>query len=158
MIENEMAVQLVDSFFNPVLSQQSRLTLEIASVNKSGFSSGMFVDNDNGTYCIRYVVKDVGTYEMCVSFDGKRLSPCHFGVNVYGVEYFPKANDDNISVWEDESIAFDVLGNDYFASNNASIVELSKIVVRFYRMEISLDTLLTKIITGMTLLHTHYLM
>jgi hypothetical protein len=84
MIENEMAVQLVDSFFNPVLSQQSRLTLEIASVNKSGFSSGMFVDNDNGTYCIRYVVKDGGTYEMCVSFDGKRLSPCPFGVNVYG--------------------------------------------------------------------------
>ncbi|KAJ6991351.1 hypothetical protein NC653_019521 [Populus alba x Populus x berolinensis] len=126
MIENEMAVQLVDSFFNPVLSQQSRLTLEIASVNKSGFSSGMFVDNDNGTYCIRYVVKDVGTYEMCVSFDGKRLSPCPFGVNVYGVEYFPKANDDNISVWEDESIAFDVLANDYFAGNNASIVEFSK--------------------------------
>ncbi|KAH8502369.1 hypothetical protein H0E87_013897 [Populus deltoides] len=126
MIENEMAVQLVDSFFNPVLSQQSRLTLEIASVNKSGFSSGMFVDNDNGTYCIRYVVKDGGTYEMCVSFDGKRLSPCPFGVNVYGVEYFPKAKDDNISVWEDESIAFDVLANDYFAGNNASIVELSK--------------------------------
>ncbi|KAJ6991357.1 protein GAMETE EXPRESSED 2-like [Populus alba x Populus x berolinensis] len=126
MIENEMAVQLVDSFFNPVLSQQSRLTLEIASVNKSGFSSGMFVDNDNGTYCIRYAVKDVGAYEMCVSFDGKRLSPCPLGVNMYGVEYFPKANDDNISVWEDESIAFDVLANDYFAGNNASIVELSK--------------------------------
>lgn len=43
------------------------------------------------------------------------------------VEYFPKANDDNISVWEDESIAFDVLANDYFAGNNASIVELSKV-------------------------------
>ncbi|KAJ6741152.1 JITTERBUG ISOFORM N [Salix purpurea] len=127
MIENEMAVQLVDSFFNPVLSQQSRLELEIASVNKSGFSSGDFVDNNNGTYSIRYVVKDVGTYEMCVSFDGKRLSPCPVGVNVYSVEYFPKAIDDNISVWEDESIAFDVLANDYFAGNNASIVTLSKV-------------------------------
>ncbi|KAG5242094.1 protein GAMETE EXPRESSED [Salix suchowensis] len=126
MIENEMAVQLVDSFFNPVLSQQSRLELEIASVNKSGFSSGDFVDNNNGTYSIRYVVKDVGTYEMCVSFDGKRLSPCPVGVNVYSVEYFPKAIDDNISVWEDESIAFDVLANDYYAGNNASIVTLSK--------------------------------
>ncbi|KAB5548395.1 hypothetical protein DKX38_011801 [Salix brachista] len=126
MIENEVAVQLVDSFFNPVLSQQSRLELEIASVNKSGFSSGDFVDNNNGTYSIRYVVKDVGTYEMCVSFDGKRMSPCPFGVNVYSVEYFPKATDDNISVWEDESIAFDVLANDYFAGNNASIVTLSK--------------------------------
>ncbi|KAJ6733857.1 JITTERBUG ISOFORM N [Salix koriyanagi] len=126
MIENEMAVQLVDSFFNPVLSKQSRLTLEIASVNKSGFSSGDFVDNNNGTYSIQYVVKDVGTYEMCVSFDGKRLSPCPVGVNVYSVEYFPKAIDDNISVWEDESIAFDVLANDYYAGNNASIVTLSK--------------------------------
>ncbi|CAK7322575.1 unnamed protein product [Dovyalis caffra] len=126
MIENEIAVQLVDSFSNPVLSQQSRLTLEIASVNKSGFSSGTFVENNNGTYSIRYAVKDVGTYEMCVSFDGKRLSPCPFGVNVYGVEYFPKANDDKISVWEDESIAFDVLENDYFEGNNASIVESSK--------------------------------
>ena len=43
------------------------------------------------------------------------------------VEYFPKATDDNISVWEDESIAFDVLANDYFAGNNASIVTLSKV-------------------------------
>lgn len=42
-------------------------------------------------------------------------------------EYFPRAYIDTISVWEDESIAFDVLANDYFAGNNASVVEFSKV-------------------------------
>lgn len=42
-------------------------------------------------------------------------------------EYFPKAENDTVSVWEDESIAFDVLANDYFAGNNASVVEFSKV-------------------------------
>lgn len=83
LIENEIIVQLMDSCSNPVLSQQSRLKLEIASVNKSGFSNGMFVDNNDGSYTGHYLVKDVGTYEMCVSFEGKHLSPCPFGVNVY---------------------------------------------------------------------------
>uniref|UniRef100_A0A2C9W1T6 GEX2 N-terminal Ig-like domain-containing protein n=1 Tax=Manihot esculenta TaxID=3983 RepID=A0A2C9W1T6_MANES len=125
LIENEMWVQLMDSFSNHVLSQQSLLKLEIA-VNRSGFSTEMFVDNNDGSYTCQYMAKDVGTYEMCVSFDGLHLMPCPFGVNVYGGEYFPKAYDDKISVWEDESIAFDVLANDYFAGHNASIVEFSK--------------------------------
>ncbi|KAF2300171.1 hypothetical protein GH714_010338 [Hevea brasiliensis] len=126
LTENEIWVQLMDTFSNPVLSQQSLLKLEIASVNRSGFSTGMFVDNDDGSYTCQYMARDVGTYEMCVSFDGIRFSPCPFGVNVYGGEYFPKAYDDKISVWEDESIAFDVLANDYFAGHNASIVEFLK--------------------------------
>ncbi|XP_037491520.1 protein GAMETE EXPRESSED 2 isoform X4 [Jatropha curcas] len=126
LIENEIVVQLMDTFSNPVLSQQSRLNLEIDSVNRSVFSTGMFVDNNDGLYTCRYVAKDVGTYEMCVSFDGKRFTPCPFGANVYSSEYFPKAYDDTISVREDESIAVDVLANDYFAGNNASIVEFSK--------------------------------
>ncbi|KAJ9189231.1 hypothetical protein P3X46_000548, partial [Hevea brasiliensis] len=126
LTENEIWVQLMDTFSNPVLSQLSLLKLEIASVNRSGFSTGMFVDNDDGSYTCQYMARDVGTYEMCVSFDGIRFSPCPFGVNVYGGEYFPKAYDDKISVWEDESIAFDVLANDYFAGHNASIVEFLK--------------------------------
>lgn len=32
-----------------------------------------------------------------------------------------------MSVWEDESIALDALANDYFAGNNASIIEFSKV-------------------------------
>ncbi|KAL0388814.1 UNVERIFIED_CONTAM: protein GAMETE EXPRESSED 2 [Sesamum radiatum] len=48
------------------------------------------------------------------------------GVNVYNSEYFPKAYNDTVSVWEDESIPFNVLENDYFAGGNASILEYSK--------------------------------
>lgn len=83
MINNDVVVQLVDSFFNPVLSQQSRLKLNIVSVNSSGFSSSMFVDNSNGSYTVHYLAEDVGSYEMCASFEGKQVSPCPFGVNVY---------------------------------------------------------------------------
>ncbi|KAK9288766.1 hypothetical protein L1049_017230 [Liquidambar formosana] len=126
LIKNEVLVQLLDSFFNPLLSQQSRLKLEIGSVNSSGFQTWMFVDNGNGSYVGNYLAKDVGTYELCASFDGNRFSPCPFGVNVYSSEYFPKAYNDTISVWEDESIAFDALANDYFAGGNASIIEFSK--------------------------------
>uniref|UniRef100_A0A251L0W3 GEX2 N-terminal Ig-like domain-containing protein n=1 Tax=Manihot esculenta TaxID=3983 RepID=A0A251L0W3_MANES len=84
LMENEIWVQLMDSFSNHVLSQQSLLKLEIASVNTSGFSTEMFVDNNDGSYTCQYMAKDVGTYEMCVSFDGVHLMPCPFGVNVYG--------------------------------------------------------------------------
>ena len=42
-------------------------------------------------------------------------------------EYFPEAYDDTVYVWEDESIAFDALENDYFAGGNASIIEFSKV-------------------------------
>ncbi|XP_062175751.1 protein GAMETE EXPRESSED 2-like isoform X3 [Alnus glutinosa] len=126
LIKNEIVVQLKDSFQNPVLLQQSRLKLEIASINNSGFSSWTFVDNNDGSYTVHYLAKDVGTYQMCASFDGKQLSPCPFEVNVYTSEYFPIAYNDTISVWEDESIAFDALANDYFAGDNATIVEYTK--------------------------------
>ncbi|KAL6994764.1 glutathione exchanger [Sarracenia purpurea var. burkii] len=117
----------MDSFANPILSQQSKLTLEIASINKSGFSTWMFVnDTTDGLYTGSYLAKDVGSYEICASFDGNRFLPCPFGVDVYTSEYFPKACDDSVSVWEDESIGFDALENDYFSGENASIVEYSK--------------------------------
>ncbi|KAL3812927.1 hypothetical protein ACJIZ3_014195 [Penstemon smallii] len=89
MVKNEIVVRLVDSYYNPILLQESKLKLEIASINKSAFSAWMFLDNHNG-------------------------------------EYFPKVNNDTIPVWEDESIAFNVLDNDYFAGGNASIIEYSK--------------------------------
>lgn len=83
LIKNEIIVQLLDSFQNPVFSQQSRLKLEIVSHNNSEFSSWMFVDNNDGSYTVHYLSKDVGTYEMCASFNGISFSPCPFGVNVY---------------------------------------------------------------------------
>ncbi|XP_010259486.1 PREDICTED: protein GAMETE EXPRESSED 2 isoform X2 [Nelumbo nucifera] len=125
LIKNEVVVQLMDSFSNPVLSQQSKLSLVIASINNSESLSWMFSDNKDGSYVSYYLAKDVGTYEICVSFEGKYLYPCPFGAYVYSSEYFPRVYNDTLSVWEDESIAFDVLENDYFAGDNASIVESS---------------------------------
>ncbi|XP_027338299.1 protein GAMETE EXPRESSED 2 [Abrus precatorius] len=124
--KNEIVVQLVDSYLNPVPSQHSRLKLEIASNNSSGFSTWDIIDNKDGSYSCSYMVKDVGTYDICASFDGKRFTPCPFSINVYSSEYFPKANNDTISIWEDQSIAIDALANDYFAGDNASIAEFSK--------------------------------
>ncbi|KAL5849425.1 hypothetical protein ACOSQ3_007486 [Xanthoceras sorbifolium] len=126
LIKHEIVVQLLDSFSNPVLSQQSMLKLEIASLNRSSFSSWMFVDNNDGSYSGHYLAMEVGTYEICVSFDSTHFSPCPFVVNVYSSKYFPKAYDDPVSVWEDESVAFYALANDYFAGHNASIVKYSK--------------------------------
>ncbi|RDX60235.1 Protein GAMETE EXPRESSED 2, partial [Mucuna pruriens] len=124
--KNEIVVQLVDSYSNPVLSQQSRLKLEIVSTNSSGFSTLDIADNKDGSYSCSYMAKDVGTYEICASFDGNHFLACPFSINVYSREYFPKANNDTISIWEDQSIAFDALVNDYFAGDNASIVEFLK--------------------------------
>ncbi|XP_042475606.1 protein GAMETE EXPRESSED 2 [Macadamia integrifolia] len=125
LVRNEIVVKLMDSFSNPVPMQQSKLSLEIGSINNSGSLNWKFVDNRDGSYVGYFLAKDVGTYEMCISFGQKWLSPCPFGVNVYSGEYFPKAYNDTLVVWEDESVSFDALGNDYFAGGNASIVESS---------------------------------
>ncbi|GMH08294.1 hypothetical protein Nepgr_010134 [Nepenthes gracilis] len=124
-MKNEIIVRLMDSFYNPVLGGQSKLKLEIGSINDSGFKTWTFVDNNDGSYIGHYLLKDVGSYELCASFDGHRFLPCPFGVNAYSSEYFPRAYDDSVSVWEDESIVFNALGNDYFAGGNATILELS---------------------------------
>ncbi|CAH8390453.1 unnamed protein product [Eruca vesicaria subsp. sativa] len=125
-IKNDIVVLLVDSFNNPVPSQPSRLKLEITSANTSSFTTWKFVDNTDGTYTGSYLVMDVGTYQMCVSFDDKHIQPCPFDVNVYSSGYFPKAYDDEVNVWEDESISFYPLENDYFAGDNAYIVGFSQ--------------------------------
>ena len=52
----------MDSFHNPVLSQKSRVKFEIVSINNFGFSSWMFVDNNNGSYNVHYLNKDAETY------------------------------------------------------------------------------------------------
>lgn len=85
LVRNEVVVQLMDSFSNPVVSEQSKLNLELATTgNMTGFSSWMFVDNNDGSYTGHYLSMEVGTYEMCILFDGKNLSPCPFVINVYG--------------------------------------------------------------------------
>lgn len=86
-VKNEVTVQLIDSYMNPVLSQQSKLKLEIGSINNSVFLSSMFVDHNNGSYTGEYQVNDTGTYELCATFDGKKFLPCPFGVNVYNSKF-----------------------------------------------------------------------
>lgn len=52
-------------------------------------------------------------------------------------EYFSEVCHDSISVWEDESVAFDVLLNDYVAGGIASIIESSTVrllITNFYSM------------------------
>lgn len=85
--KSEIIVQLVDSYLNPVLSQQSRLKLEIASVNSSGFSSLDITDNKDGSYSCSYMAKDVGTYKICASFDGKSFLSCPLSINVYSSKF-----------------------------------------------------------------------
>ncbi|KAL3505706.1 hypothetical protein ACH5RR_031088 [Cinchona calisaya] len=121
-----ITVQLMDSYSNPVLLQQSKLKLEIASVNKSDYSTTGFIDNNDGLYTGSFLAKAIGTFEICALFDGQPFAPCPIGVNVYTREYFPEVFNDTITVWEDESTAFDALQNDYFAGGNASIIEYSK--------------------------------
>lgn len=42
-------------------------------------------------------------------------------------EYFSEVHNDSISVWEDESVSFDVLSNDYIAGGQAEIVNSSSV-------------------------------
>lgn len=88
LTKNEITVQLMDSYSNPVLLQQSKLKLEISSANRSAVSIWTFSDNKDGMYSGSYLAKDVGTYELCASFDGVHLMPCPFGVHVYNSEFF----------------------------------------------------------------------
>lgn len=87
LTKSDITVQLMDSYSNPVLLQQSKLKLEIASVNRSGFSTMVFIDNNDGSYTGSYLAKDVGTFEICALFDGQRFIPCPIGVNVYASKF-----------------------------------------------------------------------
>ncbi|MCL7043189.1 hypothetical protein MKW94_012348 [Papaver nudicaule] len=122
LVENQISVELVDSLTNFVAFQQTKLSFEYRVVNSTGLLIWTFEDKLNGSYVGHYMAKDIGSYEICVAFEDKHLSPCPFWVFVYSSEYFPKAYTDAISVWEDESVSFDALGNDYFAGGTANIV------------------------------------
>ncbi|KAK9161608.1 hypothetical protein Syun_007949 [Stephania yunnanensis] len=126
LVKNEIVVQLVDSFSNPIAFQETKLRLEFRSANASDFLFWKVLGNNDGSYGIYYRAKEIGAYDACVSFEGKNLSPCPFHISVYNSDYFPKAFNDTISVWEDESISFDVLENDFFArgSGTANIVQI----------------------------------
>lgn len=87
LVNNEIVVQLKDSYYNPVLSEQARLKLEIVSIDKSSVMTRNFSDNNDGTYTASYQAKEVGTYEICASYDEEHLMPYPFGVNVYNSKF-----------------------------------------------------------------------
>ncbi|URE40955.1 Filamin/ABP280 repeat [Musa troglodytarum] len=107
--KNEVLVQIVDSYWNPVSSKQTKLNIQVYSVNSSSFIQWDFLNNEDGSYTGYYMARDVGSYNICILFEEKHLSPCPFEVHVYEREYFSEVTNDSIYVWEDESLAFDPL-------------------------------------------------
>ncbi|XP_020090194.1 protein GAMETE EXPRESSED 2 isoform X3 [Ananas comosus] len=122
LMKNEVVVQLSDSFLNPVFSQKSKLSL---GANNSSFMTWAFIDNEDGTYTGYYMARDTGAFNICILFQDEHLPPCPFEVHVYESKYFSEAHNDSILVWEDESVAFDVLLNDYIAGGQAKLIESS---------------------------------
>ncbi|CAA6672225.1 unnamed protein product [Spirodela intermedia] len=119
LVRNDVKVQLLDSFSNPITSQEAKLSFNL--VNSSSFLRWNFSDLGGGLYVGHYTARDLGTYNICVSYENSQLSPCPLVVNVYNSEYFPDAKNDSISVWEDESVAFDATRNDYFSGNQLRV-------------------------------------
>ncbi|KAF8657752.1 hypothetical protein HU200_059912 [Digitaria exilis] len=130
-VENEVGVRLVDSFMNPLVSFESKLGFQLKSestatpVSTTTFVAKEFFDNRNGSYTARYVARNLASYGICVLFEEKQLSPCPFEVNVLPDEYFSDVKDDSVSVWEGESVSFDVLSNDRIAGSKADIANSS---------------------------------
>lgn len=85
VVQNEIVVRLMDSFSNPVTSLQSQLRFQ--PVNNHSFLRWTFVDNNNGSYVGQYQARDLGRYNVCVTFEDKHLSPCPFEIDVYESEF-----------------------------------------------------------------------
>ncbi|KAM0843656.1 hypothetical protein ACQ4PT_057575 [Festuca glaucescens] len=132
-VRNEVTVRLRDLFMNPVVSLEPKLRLQLTSaniptlVNTSSFAAEEFVDNKDGSYTTHYVAKYLGSYSLCTQLNNTQLPPCPFEVHVLGDDYFSEVQNDNISVWEDESVSFDVLSNDYIAAGQPEGVYLSSV-------------------------------
>ncbi|KAJ4761187.1 Protein GAMETE EXPRESSED 2 [Rhynchospora pubera] len=118
---SEVVVQLLDISKNPIISTGAKLSLQLGAKNDSTFTTYPFVEREDGVYHGYYIVREVGFYNVCVLLDDKTLSPCPFEVQVHEDKYFSVAYDDTVSVWEDESFAFDVLSNDYIAGGTVNI-------------------------------------
>ncbi|KAI3756584.1 hypothetical protein L1987_56406 [Smallanthus sonchifolius] len=124
---NYFTVQLMDSFYNPVFSQNSRLKLEMSS--REGYRSFypcQFEDKEDGTYLGSYLASLPGHYELCISYDGQRFLPWPFEVHLYDGDYFPSVRADKVDVWEDQSIGFSVIENDKFSGGDATIFEFQR--------------------------------
>lgn len=90
-VKNEVVVQLVDSYQNPVLAEQTKLNFQVFSVNSSNFMKWEFLDKGNGSYTGHYMAKDLGAYKICIFFEDRHLSPCPFEVHAYESKCFYKS-------------------------------------------------------------------
>ncbi|XP_020585534.1 protein GAMETE EXPRESSED 2-like isoform X5 [Phalaenopsis equestris] len=122
----EILVELVDSFWNYVPSQEANLKLQLQGPNNTSLLKTTFIESKDGLYIGYYLPTSPGSFNICVSFEDKILSPCPVKFHVHESKYFPEANNDSVSVWEDESVVFDVLFNDYASDGQASLSEFSK--------------------------------
>ncbi|KAI0514236.1 hypothetical protein KFK09_010271 [Dendrobium nobile] len=124
--EIEVLVELVDSYWNSVPSQEANLNLQLQGPNSSSILKTAFVENKDGPYIGYFSPRTPGTYNICVRFEEMILSPCPIKFLVYESKYFPRADNDSVSVWEDESVVFDVLSNDYVSDGQVSLIGFSK--------------------------------
>ncbi|KAJ0602889.1 putative immunoglobulin-like protein [Helianthus annuus] len=125
-ILNYVVVQLMDSFYNPVLHVKHLLKLEMASTNGSHFFPCLFNDNNDGTYTASYLAYGPGDFELCISYMQQRVLPWPFGVQAFDAKEFPSVRDDTVNVWEDQSTAFNVLENDIIFDGKATLCEFQK--------------------------------
>ncbi|KAF3794261.1 GAMETE EXPRESSED 2 protein [Nymphaea thermarum] len=121
-VDNAVLIQLTDSFMNPVYSQKSQLRFVVDPKHSSSFTSGLFEDYENGSYVGYYVANQTGNYEVCALYQDQKLDPCPFEVQAYDSDHFPEAKNLSLSIWEDESVAFDIQTAVHFSSANISIL------------------------------------
>ncbi|KAL6846545.1 hypothetical protein ACP4OV_023993 [Aristida adscensionis] len=130
-IEYALIAELVDSFMNPVVSSESKLLLTLRSsksaspFNMVSFVAMGFVDNRDGSYTSRYYSRYPGLYGICAQYEQTELAACPLEIQVLPDEYFSDVKNDYISVWENESVSFDVLLNDYIAGSKSEILNTS---------------------------------
>lgn len=83
LMRYSVSVKLVDALLNPISSQQTKLSFDINIANSSSFMRWPFVDNKDGSYVAYYSARELGTYNMCISYEDNPLPPCPFQVQVY---------------------------------------------------------------------------
>lgn len=83
LVRNEVTVQLMDRFSNPVTSQQSKLSFDFGFAGGSLFLNWSFENRGDGTYLGYYLAKDTGVFNISVLFEGEKLASCPFEINAY---------------------------------------------------------------------------
>ncbi|XP_071730857.1 protein GAMETE EXPRESSED 2 [Rutidosis leptorrhynchoides] len=107
---NLVLVELMDSFYNRVPNQAKNLTLDVVSAKRPQQFYAWYKDNQNGTITVGYIIVGTGRFELSFAFQGQRVLP--FAVNVFTQGILPKARDEEVYVFEDNSIGIDALDND----------------------------------------------